>query len=227
VQSSGNFGAHGERPLCAGPHGEFSVLPFGDSGARFEGRVRDVGNRVGGIQAMCGAGETFLDGTDLFAGAVVGFVSGILFEIGEEFAVRDLRHFVPLGSQRGERGLRLVLAGGCDADKIGVANDHCVGESFCGAVVQGRKRGAERSRPQNLSVVHAGRTQIGGVLVLAGNEGAGVRLGNGFSGDGPFRRRGDGIFAGKGLRKGLAARELRVGGGAAGGRVQHFCVGGF
>lgn len=55
------------------------------------------------------------------------------------------------------------------------------------------------------------RPEVGGVLVLAGNEGARVDFGNRLAGDGPFRWRSDWIGVGKKLRESFATGEFGVG----------------
>ena len=46
LEVAGEFAAHAERPLRAGPDRELVALPLGDRGARLERHVRDVGDVV-------------------------------------------------------------------------------------------------------------------------------------------------------------------------------------
>ena len=73
---------------------------------------------------------------------------------------------------------------------------------------------------------HAGTGHVRRVLVAAGDEIAGVDLGNGLAGDGPFVWRSDGIVGGKILRESFAASEFDVREGTAGGGIGDFGVGG-
>ena len=55
------------------------------------------------------------------------------------------------------------------------------------------------------------RSEVGGVLVLAGNEVARIDFGNRMAGDGPFRWWSDWVGVGEKLREGFATGEFGVG----------------
>ena len=50
AKSLGQIAANAERALRTGPHGQFAVLPLRDRCARFQRRVGDVSDGVGGLQ---------------------------------------------------------------------------------------------------------------------------------------------------------------------------------
>src|SRR6266478_2677366 len=227
AESVGEFAADAEGALRTGPDGERFAGPFGEGGARLERGVGDVADGVGGVETMRGTGECGVDRAFLLTMAVVGFGFRVVFQVRENVAAGDLRDFFPLRANGGEGGAGFALRGSGSGDEIAVANDGDAGDGSGRGVVIGGERCAKRGRAQNFAVQHASGMQVRRVLVAAGDEIAGVYFRDGLAGDGPVRRRRDGILRGKILRERFAAGEGRVGERAAGGGIGNFCVCGF
>src|SRR6266850_636927 len=96
MEYSGQVVADGKGPLRSRPNRQFSAGPFGNSGARFERGVCDVGNGVRRVQTMRGAREAVVHGPFLVAMAIFGTTGGFFLKIREEFFVRNLGYFFPL-----------------------------------------------------------------------------------------------------------------------------------
>ena len=66
----GEFAAHAERSLSAGPDRQIVALPLRQRGARLERYVRDVGHGVGLSQVQRGGSEGFINVADVEAVAI-------------------------------------------------------------------------------------------------------------------------------------------------------------
>src|ERR1700726_124520 len=147
--------------------------------------MRNESKSVGLVETMRRGSKSIFYRTLLLSIAIVGFGGGVLLEIREELAVRDLWHFLPLRANGGDRILRLSLGRRRRPDEVSVTdNDHTSLRS-CRAVIERGKRGSERWRAQDLAVQHAGRTQVGSVLMASCDERAVVDFREGFPGDRP------------------------------------------
>ena len=135
--------AHAEGTLCSGPHGELSVRPLGDRGARLQRRVRDVGHRVGLLQLDIGFRETLLDRA-LALATLTSARRYVLLQVIEQLAAGGLRLRLPLRANhrcgpRGSLGIR-----GRNAHKIAVVNHGYAGDRLGFVAIHRRERGAER-----------------------------------------------------------------------------------
>lgn len=120
-EGAGQFAHVSERGLGAGPDREPVVLPFGQGGARFHGRVLHVGNPVFGLQSAGSRGD--LRGERVCRHAPVDPFP----ENPVDFGARRMRGGFPARGcgERFDRLLGLEQRGGGDADEVPVADhDH-------------------------------------------------------------------------------------------------------
>src|SRR6266436_832362 len=218
--------AVGEWPLRAGPHSEFSLVPPRYGRARLERSMSDVRNGIRRVEPMRCAGQPFFHGTLLLSEAVLGFGGGVLLQVGKKFLIGDLRNLFPFRFHGVERFLCFAFRGRCRSDKVPVPYDKNSRRRLCFALTKGNQSGPEGGRAQHFAVQHARKPDIGGIPMLPNHKRSAVHLWNWFPGDGPLRRRSDGIFSGEVLRKGLAAGEFRVRKRAARCGISDFCIGG-
>ena len=111
----------------------------------------DVGDGVGGIDSMGGAGETVLYRAGLREVAAIARVY-VLLEVRKKFAAGRLRSFFPLGANCGDGFFGFVFAGGGGGDELAVVDHDRRGQFLCGGYIARGHCRAEGWRAQNLSV---------------------------------------------------------------------------
>src|SRR6202521_1839349 len=112
---------------------ELLAGPFGEGGAGLERSVGDVGDGIGRVETMRGAGEGGVDGALLFAMAAVGFGLSVVFQVRENFAAGSSWGILfPLRANGGERGAGFSLGGRGGGQGMPGRKHYYAGHGFCG-----------------------------------------------------------------------------------------------
>jgi hypothetical protein len=218
-ERAGQFAHVTERGLGAGPDREPAVLPFGQGGARFHGRVLHVGNFVLGFQRARSRGDLRGEGVRRHA------TLDPLPENPVDLRAGGMRGGFPARG-RGEcfdRLFGLEQRGGGHADEIAVADHDHARQRLRRGGIDPDQAGAVGGGTEDLAAEHSRTGEVRGIPVGTGDEVAAVRTRKRGAEDAPFRHRSDRDVRGGGLMEGglgfVAAGQFREGEPALAGRV--------
>jgi hypothetical protein len=186
--------ADAERDLAAGADGEALVVPGGDGGAGFDGRVGDGGECVGGLVAAGGAIEGGCHrsfGEERWVARIVvgfGFDAG-LAEVVVEGGGRDEVAGFPFGFEEGEGAVEGVGVGGDEAGDVAFAEDADARDFGGRGVVERGEFAVVGVGAEHAAVEGAGAFEVARIELGAGDDVAAVEVGDRGAEDLPLRGR--------------------------------------
>ena len=200
AESLRQFASYTEGSLRSCPDGELVAFPAGDGGARFQGSVGDVGNRIGRFQRAVGGRHPLFHGASCSrrraAPAAALLLAGGAPEVIVKLPTTDLGGREPLCPDGRNRGEGFLVRGRRNPDEVAILDDGDTGE-FGGCRRVDRNHGRiERRWAQHLAKEHVGNFDVGGILVRPGDERMTIHFGHRRACHLPFLRTGEWIVLG-------------------------------
>ena len=156
----GQFSAHAERNLRAGPHGQLAVAPLRQRGPWLERAVGDIGDGVRGFEFVIGGGQALVDIPLLLVAAAAkaspaATLCRVLLQVFVKLLGGQLRRRLPLGLDGCQSTLGQLLVRRRHTDEVFFVHHGDARHGGGIARIERHQRRVECVRSQDLAHEHA------------------------------------------------------------------------